>query len=57
MKVTLGGNNIFDVYPDKWTAGDANSNPFPALGFKYGWETLPFGLNGGYYYARLNWSF
>ena len=57
LKLTLGGNNVFDVYPDRWTVGDANSNPFPALGFKYGWETLPFGLNGGYYYGRLAWSF
>ena len=23
-------------------------------GFTYGWETLPFGINGGSYFARLN---
>ncbi|KFN43495.1 TonB-dependent receptor plug domain-containing protein [Arenimonas oryziterrae] len=51
--VSVGGNNVFDVYPDEWK----NAFPFPELGFTYGWETLPFGLNGGYYYARLNWKF
>lgn len=57
LRVTLGGNNIFDVYPDKWQSTGPDQNPFPYLGFKYGWETLPFGLNGGYYYARLNYRF
>jgi len=53
VKITVGGNNVFDVYPSKWK----NGFPFPELGFVYGWETLPFGLNGGYYYGRVNWSF
>ncbi|UXI67860.1 TonB-dependent receptor plug domain-containing protein [Tahibacter amnicola] len=57
FKLTVGGNNIFDVYPDKWETTGPDQNPFPALGFKYGWETLPFGLNGGYYYARMNYRF
>ena len=60
--LTVGGNNIFDTYPDKWTAGVDDPNPgtrndFPALGFKYGWETLPFGMNGGSYYARIDYRF
>ena len=53
FNVTLGANNVFDVYPDKWD----NGFPFPELGFTYGWETLPFGLNGGYYYAKAAWTF
>ncbi|GMV31891.1 MAG: TonB-dependent receptor [Rhodanobacteraceae bacterium] len=57
LRVTIGGNNIFDVYPDKWESTGPGQNPFPYLGFKYGWETLPFGLNGGYYYARVNYRF
>lgn len=62
-RVTVGANNVFDVYPDKWDAGiiDPNNpglnNPFPALGFIYGWETMPFGMNGGYYYAKLDFRF
>ncbi|MHB8912195.1 MAG: TonB-dependent receptor domain-containing protein, partial [Lysobacter sp.] len=57
--VTVGGNNIFDTYPDKWTVGanDPNVNPFPALGFKYGWETLPFGMNGGNWYVKFDYRF
>ena len=48
--LTLGGNNIFDVKPDEWgEAGEVLSQ----AGFTYGWETLPFGVSGGYYYARL----
>ena len=55
VKLTVGGNNIFDVYPTKW---DENVGfPFPQLGFTYGWETLPFGMNGGSYYAKLDWRF
>ncbi len=53
FNVTVGGNNVFDVYPDKWD----NGFPFPELGFTYGWETLPFGLNGGYYYAKAAFTF
>lgn len=63
LRLTVGANNVFDEYPDKWDAGviDPNqpgfNNPFPALGFVYGWETMPFGMNGGYYYAKLDWRF
>ncbi|HSP07496.1 MAG TPA: TonB-dependent receptor, partial [Acidobacteriota bacterium] len=37
---TVGGINIFNVYPDKWDPVKASQ--FPQLGFVYGWETLPF---------------
>jgi iron complex outermembrane receptor protein len=55
LSVTAGGLNIFNVYPDKWDP--VRAFPFPQLGFVYGWETLPFGINGGYYFARLNYKF
>lgn len=51
---TFGGLNIFDVYPDKW---DLINAPFPQIGFTYGWETLPFGINGASYYARVDYHF
>jgi iron complex outermembrane receptor protein len=54
FSLTVGALNLFDVYPDKWASTGPNANPFPFLGFTYGWETLPFGINGGYYYARVN---
>ncbi len=54
VSLTIGALNLFDVYPDKWASPGPGVNPFPFLGFTYGWETLPFGINGGYYYARVN---
>ena len=55
LDITLGGNNVFNVYPDKWN--DTAGFPLNALGFTYGWETLPFGLNGANYYVRGKFSF
>jgi iron complex outermembrane receptor protein len=52
VTVSFGALNVFNVYPDEWDP--VNAAPFPQLGFRYGWETLPFGINGGYYFARLN---
>ena len=52
VSLTVGALNIFNVYPDKWDP--VKASPFPQLGFTYGWETLPFGINGGSYFARLN---
>ena len=52
--LSIGGNNIFDVMPDNWGAADA---PLSEAGFTFGWETLPFGVSGGYYYARVKTSF
>ncbi|GAA0715509.1 TonB-dependent receptor [Dokdonella soli] len=54
-KVSVGGLNIFDTYPDKWDR--TTGAPFPELGFTYCWETCPFGINGGSYYARFDYSF
>jgi iron complex outermembrane recepter protein len=55
LHLSVGGNNIFDTYPDKWD--EVEGAPFPQLGFKYGWETMPFGMNGGSYYVRLDYRF
>ena len=55
FRLSAGGNNIFDTYPDKWDPNQAF--PFPQLGFTYGWETLPFGINGAYYYLRAEYRF
>jgi iron complex outermembrane receptor protein len=55
VRLTVGGTNIFDEYPDKWD--EVDGFPFPQLGFVYGWETLPFGINGGFYFAKLNVDF
>ncbi len=55
LRISIGGNNIFDTYPDKWDA--VNAFPFPQLGFTYGWETLPFGINGAYFYGKVDYRF
>ncbi len=54
-RLTIGADNVFNTYPDRWNR--QGGFPFPQLGFTYGWETLPFGINGGYYYARLDFKF
>jgi len=53
LRLSVGGLNVFDQYPDDWDPNGAF--PFPQLGFIYGWETVPFGINGGYYFARLSY--
>ena len=55
FKLSAGGTNIFDQYPDKWD--EEAAFPFPQLGFIYGWETVPFGINGGYYFLRADFGF
>jgi iron complex outermembrane recepter protein len=55
LSLMFGGLNIFDTYPDKWDP--VKAAPFPQLGFIYGWETLPFGINGGSYYVRATYEF
>jgi iron complex outermembrane receptor protein len=49
--VTLGGQNVFDEYPDK--EGDGTLR---FLGDEYA-VTSPFGFNGAFWYARLAASF
>ena len=34
-----------------------NAFRLPQLGFTLGGETLPFGINGAYFYTRLYWRF
>lgn len=59
IKVSVGANNLFNEYPDRVSAGyrqdvfNANTTGYVA---QYpGWS--PFGINGGYYYGRVSYSF
>ena len=52
FKVAIGGNNVFDVFPDK----QIDSNSFNGI-FIYPRRTAPFGFNGGFYYARASFTF
>ncbi|UVO54404.1 TonB-dependent siderophore receptor [Sphingomonas sp. SUN039] len=55
--LTVGANNLFNVYPDKIAASPVN--PIYALsgglndGQVYPRSGGPFGINGGFYYVRL----
>ncbi|WP_310539508.1 TonB-dependent receptor [Phenylobacterium sp.] len=58
VTMTLGANNLFDVHPDRvnpagLAASAAAGNPavevYPAFS--------PFGINGGFYYAKVGYRF
>lgn len=64
LQVTLGGNNILDVYPDKMkviqypTATNPTSLDNSSFGrFVYSRNATQFGFNGGYYYGSLAFNF
>ncbi len=48
--VTVGADNLFDVYPDR--TGIVSANGSGAYG-----AFSPFGMTGGYYYTRLDYRF
>ncbi len=50
LKLTLGSNNLFNVYPTKQ---DESGNT-EAGGY---WDAVQMGFNGAYYYARLGFNF
>jgi iron complex outermembrane receptor protein len=58
---SLGSNNIFDVYPDKWNAtrdgftGQASNYSNGQI--TYSRNSNQFGFNGAYYYTGLNINF
>lgn len=52
VRLSIGGNNVLDVYPDRNIA----RNSFNGI-FVYPRRTAPFGFNGGYYYTRLTVDF
>ncbi len=52
MNLTIGANNILDVYPDE------NRTEFRSgERFVFSRATSQFGFNGGFYFARLNFTF
>jgi len=48
-KLTIGGSNLFDVFPTRQDPNETDN------GFKY--ESVQFGLNGAAYYIRLSSKF
>jgi iron complex outermembrane receptor protein len=59
VKVAIGANNLFNEYPDK--LNPAYRNTFltgNANGFVTQYPTFSsFGINGGYYYGKLSYTF
>ncbi|HBD19795.1 MAG TPA: TonB-dependent receptor [Arenimonas sp.] len=52
LTATVGADNLTDAYPDEVIAPNAFNGIFP-----YAVGNTPFGFNGAFYYARLNWVF
>jgi iron complex outermembrane receptor protein len=60
LTLSVGANNLFNQYPNKTNgallaAQRAALDP-AAVRYEYP-QFSPFGLNGGYYYARMNYTF
>lgn len=60
--LAIGASNILDNYPDKDTrAGDGGQNYYSFTGGQSNGkvypENAPYGYNGGFWYARLNFNF
>jgi iron complex outermembrane receptor protein len=50
--ITIGSNNLFDVYPDENRPGSTSGDQFV-----YSRRTSQFGYSGRYLFARLNFTF
>jgi iron complex outermembrane receptor protein len=67
LKIAVGANNVFDVYPDLNNIGQARGGSlFDSTGnlivespgvFQYSRRSAPFGFNGGHYYLRASFDF
>lgn len=53
LKLSLGGTNIFNVFPEEH---ELDANRFNEQ-FIYSRRVTQFGMNGGFYYARLDYQF
>ncbi|GAA4828696.1 TonB-dependent receptor [Algivirga pacifica] len=47
-KISIGGSNIFNVYPDKQDPNETDSGGY--------WEGVQMGYNGAYYFGRLSFT-
>ena len=60
-RLTLGANNVFDTYPDKWNSfrdgfvGQASNYTNGQI--PYSRNSNQFGFNGAYYYLTAAWTF
>lgn len=61
LKLRLGVNNLFNVYPDTYEIafdGVAPDRNLDFVGrFKYPWQTTQFGIDGTRFFSRVNYIF
>lgn len=61
VTITLGANNVFDVYPDKWNnradGANAEAASYSTGQTPYTRNAGQFGFNGSYYFITANVSF
>jgi iron complex outermembrane receptor protein len=59
LRATVGGNNVFDKYPDKVNPGlTQNFRSYNDNGAVQKYPGFsPYGINGGYYYAKVTYTF
>ena len=60
IKLTVGADNLFDVYPPNTPTGTNRGAAEPVdgdLAYSVPYNFSPFGINGGYYYGRVTVSF
>lgn len=63
LSFALGANNIFNKFPDELPNNDltrwiSEGRQIGAFGnFRYPWVVMPWGIGGGYYYARMSFQF
>lgn len=61
--LAIGANNALNVFPDELPDNDltrwiSEGRQLGAFGnFRYPWVAMPWGIGGGYYYARLSFEF
>ncbi|MDQ3606980.1 MAG: TonB-dependent receptor, partial [Gemmatimonadota bacterium] len=58
LRVAVGANNLFDVYPDEWLDWDRGvQGALTTSGiYRYPGGTAPFGMNGRFVYMRLTYG-
>ena len=59
VKLAVGANNVFNTYPTRFNSKLVQSyraaNDNAAVGQYPDWS--PFGINGGYYYGKITYTF
>ena len=56
IAVTVGVNNLFNVYPDELDAGTDANTDFAGR-FRYPWETTQFGIDGTRFFFKTSLNF